>query len=62
MILNIDEMLTLYHLLLNEKSNRDKMTNLNYENIIDSLLYKIKDYVECHGIFELKDGKNEENK
>ncbi len=52
---NIDELLTLYVLV---KQEFDKVTVINssYADMLYKLLKKLKDVIENHGIFELKDG------
>ena len=51
---NIDELLTLYVLV---KQEFDKVTVINssYADMLYKLLKKLKDVIENHGIFELKD-------
>ena len=55
MILNIDEMLTLYVLV---KQELDKVTifNSSYSDMLFKLLKKLSDVIENHGMFELKNG------
>lgn len=41
MKLNIEELMVIYNLILNEKLDRNRMTNGYYENILNDVLQKI---------------------
>ena len=41
MKLNIEELMVIYNLILNEKLDRNRMTNGYYEHILDDVLEKV---------------------
>ena len=46
MKLNIEELMVIYNLILNERLDRNRMTNGYYENILSDILVKVIESVK----------------